>query len=203
MSVMTLTCDRSGMPFGLIGVRDAVAHLAKTFVDGSTDWYALYSDEKRTFRSQHIIIPAPLVIATTRPTPPYVELMEHDVKRVTRRVLFARDGWRCQYCSKTATPRNAFQELTVDHVKPAHLFPSRADATYWENCVAACVPCNRRKGGNLPRDIKGADGKLMLPKCDPKEPHFVQVRFAGRLNEAQRTYVTDYFGLRGREDISL
>ena len=121
----------------------------------------------------------------------YVELNPGCTDRVTRRVLFARDNFTCQYCGLQATPGQATKQLTVDHVKPAHLFPSRAAATFWENCVTACAPCNSLKGGRLPRDCG------MMPKCTPKEPSFVQLRFAGKLNIAQRDYVADFYKLGG------
>jgi hypothetical protein len=55
--------------------------------------------------------------------------------------------------------------------------------------VAACKACNFRKGGKLPMECG------MYPHTTPKEPHYVQLRFAGRLNEPQRDYVADYFKL--------
>ena len=57
----------------------------------------------------------------------------------TRFNVFLRDGFRCQYCGETA-------ELTFDHVIPR----SRGGRTTWENSVAACGPCNLRKGGRTP-----------------------------------------------------
>jgi 5-methylcytosine-specific restriction endonuclease McrA len=29
---------------------------------------------------------------------------------------------------------------------------SRGGATTWENCVAACLPCNQRKGDRTPKE---------------------------------------------------
>lgn len=59
--------------------------------------------------------------------------------RIERRVL-KRDRYVCQYegCSERAT--------TVDHVLPL----CQGGKTSWQNLVAACLPCNQRKGGRTP-----------------------------------------------------
>jgi 5-methylcytosine-specific restriction endonuclease McrA len=63
-------------------------------------------------------------------------------KRVafTRFNLFLRDEFCCQYCG-------AKGDLTFDHVVPR----SRGGITSWENVVAACSPCNLRKGNKTLR----------------------------------------------------
>lgn len=58
----------------------------------------------------------------------------------TRRGVLVRDGYRCTYCRGRAT--------TVDHVLPA----SRGGRWSWLNCVAACGPCNGKKGNRTPRE---------------------------------------------------
>ena len=61
-------------------------------------------------------------------------------RKITRRAVFARDDWTCQYCGSRSN-------LTVDHVVPR----SKGGPSSWENIVASCAPCNRRKGNALPR----------------------------------------------------
>jgi len=63
-------------------------------------------------------------------------------RKITRRAVFARDGWACQYCGSRSS-------LTVDHVVPK----SKGGASSWDNIVASCAPCNRRKGNSLPRQV--------------------------------------------------
>ena len=60
-------------------------------------------------------------------------------RKITRRAVFARDDWTCQYCGSRAN-------LTVDHVIPR----SKGGGSSWDNIVASCAPCNRRKGDALP-----------------------------------------------------
>lgn len=57
--------------------------------------------------------------------------------RLTRREVFRRDDYCCQYCGHRGG------RLTLDHVIPRH----RGGKHTWSNLVTACVQCNRRKGG--------------------------------------------------------
>ncbi len=82
-------------------------------------------------------------------------------RKITRRAVFARDNWTCQYCG-------ARSQLTVDHVVPR----SKGGSSTWENIVASCAPCNRRKGNALPRQA----GMRLLTQPRTPSPHvFIQV----------------------------
>jgi 5-methylcytosine-specific restriction endonuclease McrA len=54
-----------------------------------------------------------------------------------RKNLFVRDRFRCQYCGTHLDAK----ELTIDHVHPR----VKGGVSKWENCVLACIACNRRK----------------------------------------------------------
>ena len=69
----------------------------------------------------------------------YVRVPRSVKRRISRRALFARDGWRCVYCGDGTC------RLTLDHVVPR----SRGGDSVWENVVTACGPCNLRKGDRL------------------------------------------------------
>lgn len=56
--------------------------------------------------------------------------------------VFLRDKHRCAYCGAKAT--------TVDHLVPR----SRGGQWSWLNCVAACSPCNARKGSRTPEEAR-------------------------------------------------
>ena len=88
----------------------------------------------------------PLCSATRRFAWPHVIRLVHYVRvprivqrKISRRALFARDGWRCVYCG------SASGRLTLDHVIPR----SRGGGSDWENVVTSCAPCNLRKGNRL------------------------------------------------------
>ncbi len=86
-------------------------------------------------------------------------------KRVafTRFNLFLRDEFRCQYCGSAG-------DLTFDHVVPR----ARGGRTSWQNVVAACSPCNLRKGSKSLRQCG-----MRLRKA-PRMPESEQLREMGR-----------------------
>ncbi|XP_056691363.1 uncharacterized protein [Spinacia oleracea] len=54
---------------------------------------------------------------------------------LSRKTIFYRDDYMCQYCKTT-------NSLTIDHVVPI----SRGGKWEWENLVTACTKCNSKKG---------------------------------------------------------
>jgi len=79
--------------------------------------------------------------------PEVVSLCEYDrlptaSVSFSRRNIFKRDHYACQYCGL----QPGTDELTIDHVVPR----SRGGASSWENCVLACVSCNKKKADRTP-----------------------------------------------------
>ncbi len=64
----------------------------------------------------------------------------------SRRNIFKRDHYTCQYCG--AQPGS--EELTIDHVVPR----SQGGVSTWENCVLACMACNKRKADRTPEQAR-------------------------------------------------
>jgi 5-methylcytosine-specific restriction endonuclease McrA len=62
----------------------------------------------------------------------------------SRRNLYRRDGFTCQYCG--AQPGTEL--LSIDHVVPR----SRGGRSTWENCVLSCIDCNKRKANHTLRE---------------------------------------------------
>jgi 5-methylcytosine-specific restriction endonuclease McrA len=77
------------------------------------------------------------------------------VARVSRRGIYLRDNYKCQYCDSSS-------ELTLDHVIPKRLGGSDT----WENLVTCCRKCNGKKS-DKPLDKCG----LTLKK-QPKAPKY-------------------------------
>jgi len=102
--------------------------------------------------------------------PEVITLTEYDrvpTKSVTfsRRNIYKRDRFTCQYCGRQGrslslnhhdvisetNSRHAslsMEELTIDHVMPR----SRGGTSTWENCVLACLDCNKRKANRTPAE---------------------------------------------------
>ena len=78
---------------------------------------------------------------------------------VSRRSILARDGHTCQYCGTVF----ASARLTLDHILPR----SRGGQSTWENLVAACSPCNRRKANRTPEEA----GMVLLKVPRPMTLH--------------------------------
>ncbi|MEL6714027.1 MAG: HNH endonuclease [Planctomycetota bacterium] len=95
----------------------------------------------------------------------------------TRRNLVRRDQAQCQYCGRRPTT----SELSIDHVVPRAL----GGETSWENCVLACVHCNRRKGSKLVHD---ANMRLMKAPAAPQWSPIFEVAGAQQ-REAWRPFV--------------
>lgn len=66
--------------------------------------------------------------------------------RLTRREVFVRDRYTCQYCGRQG------RDLTIDHVVPRH----QGGRHTWENLVSACRSCNHRKAGHTPQEARMA-----------------------------------------------
>ncbi|MGB7214007.1 MAG: HNH endonuclease, partial [Gammaproteobacteria bacterium] len=101
-------------------------------------------DETRVFRSERRQLPCPSVIRLVR----FVHVPRKFRRQVTNTFLFARDGYRCQYCGRHRSELRGREFLTRDHVIPL----SRGGDNSWENVVSACSPCNNRKGNLLPEE---------------------------------------------------
>ena len=105
----------------------------------------------RSLHAERLTMPRPAVIRLRA----YVRIPRDAHRRkITRRAVFARDCWTCQYCG------NERGSLTVDHVIPR----SKGGSSSWDNIVACCPPCNRRKGDWLPSQVD------MHPRRRPGAP---------------------------------
>jgi len=81
--------------------------------------------------------------------------------RLTRREVFVRDRYTCQYCGKQT------RDLTIDHVVPRH----RGGRHTWDNLASACRHCNHRKAGRTPGEAHMT--LLKEPRRPPASSYYV------------------------------
>jgi 5-methylcytosine-specific restriction endonuclease McrA len=151
-------------PINVCTVRRAVVLLLKEKAE-------IIERAERELHSATTTISRPVVIRLVA----YVRIpRDTHCRKITRRAVFARDNWTCQYCG-------ARSNLTVDHVIPR----SKGGASSWDNIVTCCAPCNRRKGDRLPRQAN------MHPRHAPRPPSptlFVHVAMT-RIPDAWQQYL--------------
>ena len=119
------------------------------------------------FRSERVAMAAPSVVRLRY----FVKVPYRAHASLTRRAVFARDTWACQYCGRPAE--------NLDHVIPR----SRGGRHTWENVVASCRRCNSRKENRLAhevglrlsrRPIAPPDGfRLSLGRLEPEWETFL------------------------------
>src|SRR3954454_16238762 len=140
-----LVLNASYEPINVCTVRRAAVLILKQRAEvlEHSDW-ALHAES--------LTLPRPVVIRLIT----YVKTPRAPPRRkITRRAVFARDRWTCQYCGHERG------NLTVDHVVPR----SKGGRSTWDNIVTCCAPCHRRKGDRLPGQAN------MVPARRPKAPN--------------------------------
>jgi 5-methylcytosine-specific restriction endonuclease McrA len=121
-----LVLNASDAPLAVVSARRAVVLVLKEKAE-------VVASNGLIFRSERLQLEAPSVVRLRR----FVKVPFRARAPLTRRAVFARDHWSCQYCAAAAE--------NLDHVIPR----SRGGEHVWENVVAACRRCNARKGNHL------------------------------------------------------
>ena len=132
-------------------------------------------------RTPHLALVVPDVIRLTR-----YERLGGRTLVFSRRNLFKRDRYACQYCGAQPGPA----ELTIDHVVPK----SRGGKSEWANCVLACLRCNARKADRAP-----AAAGLALRRS-PKKPSWTALAHIPR---AQRRLSWEQFLSKAYWEVEL
>ncbi len=110
----------------------------------------------------------------------YDKIPRHEVT-FSRRNLYRRDHFTCQYCGSTP----GSHELSIDHVVPR----ARKGRTTWTNCVLACIPCNKRKGS---RTLRQAGMRLRIKPAMPRWSPYVQIPLF-RKKQSWEKFVSDKY----------
>jgi 5-methylcytosine-specific restriction endonuclease McrA len=136
----SLVLNASYEPLSVVSSRRAVCLLL-------ADKAELLEADGSVLRSERLTLPSPAVIRLCY----MVRAPRRRVASVSRRAVFARDDYRCQYCGDRAD--------SIDHVVPR----SRGGSDEWDNLVAACRTCNSTKRNRTPAEA----GMRLLRPCRP------------------------------------
>jgi len=155
-----LVLNASHQPLAVVSARRAVVLVLKEKAE------VVVSNGQR-FRAERIEMDAPSVLRLRH----FVRVPYRATAPLTRRAVFARDDWRCQYCGAAAE--------NLDHVIPK----SRGGTHTWDNVVAACRRCNSKKENRSFQDaglrlartpVAPADGfRLSLGRLEPEWEPFL------------------------------
>jgi 5-methylcytosine-specific restriction endonuclease McrA len=144
----TLVLNRHWQPVNVATVARSLVMVwneAARFVD--PDDYQLYSWHDWTLLRPEVDEPFIQAVTMRLRVPEVIALTTYDRMpeasvSFSRRNIFKRDRYTCQYCG--AQPGT--EELSIDHVVPR----SHGGASTWDNCVLACITCNKNKADRTP-----------------------------------------------------
>ncbi|MCA8957513.1 MAG: HNH endonuclease [Planctomycetes bacterium] len=187
LSQQTLVLNRAWLAISTTTVRDALGLIfsgaAKAIRPETYETHTFESwadlavpPEEPCVRTVTLRIRVPEVIVLTR-----FEKMPNRTVAFSRRNLYRRDRYTCQYCG--ATPGGG--ELSIDHVVPR----SRGGRSTFENCVLACTACNHRKANRTPRE---AGMRLRQAPRAPKWTPILQVGVA-RVRQSWEQFISERY----------
>lgn len=115
--------------------------------------------------------------------PRVIRLLDYDrvpknSVKFSRRNVFLRDEYHCQYCAKRFGTGN----LSLDHVMPR----SQGGQSSWVNIVTACLKCNVRKGGRTPEQ---ANMRLLNRPVQPKNNPILSQQLKDERYQSWRNFV--------------
>ena len=142
MKRSVLVLNQNYEPLNICSVRRAVVMV----LDGKAELLESHPD---ALRAASRIFAWPSVIRMV-----YLIRRPRPRVKLTRREVFIRDQYTCQYCGRRGG------DLTIDHVNPRVLGGGHS----WDNLVTACKTCNHRKGGKTLMQCK------MALRTVPHEP---------------------------------
>ena len=122
-----LVLNASYEPLSVVPVRRAIVLVLRDRAD-------VIETNGKVWHSEQLDFASPSVIRLRN----FVKVPYARRVPLNRKTVFLRDEFACQYCTGSAE--------NIDHVVPK----SQGGMHTWENVVAACRPCNTRKGDRTP-----------------------------------------------------
>ncbi len=146
----TLILNTDGRPMAVVSWKKAISLMMGDRLV-QLDFY----DGIKIHDGKGVAYPVPAVAMTRK----YVRRNAGQVPFCRKNILI-RDQLRCGYCGHQFDPRS----LTMDHVVPRSKWKGQGSPTTWENIVACCESCNKRKA-----DLTCEQAK-MFPLTRPTRP---------------------------------
>lgn len=174
MNRSVLVLNQNYEPLNICGVRRALIML----LDGKAE---ILETHPEALRASSRAFPWPSVIRMT-----YLIRRPRPRVKLTRREIFIRDAFTCQYCGRQGG------DLTIDHINPRSLGGGHS----WENLVTACKGCNHRKGGKTLHQCK------MMLRTVPHEPragmyYTIERRLDTRLDHSWEKFLPGFMPVQG------
>ena len=158
-----LVLNQSYEPLMVIGAKRAIILLLNEKVESLENY-------KEIIHSVYLSIPIPSVIKLKE----YARIRRKEIV-LSRKNILKRDSHTCQYCGKKSVP------MTIDHIIPKN----NGGENSWDNLVAACVPCNTKKGNHSLKEIQ-----MELSKS-PRKPTMILhlQKFVKQFQKSWRPYL--------------
>jgi 5-methylcytosine-specific restriction endonuclease McrA len=168
LQMPVLVLNASYEPINICGARRALVLVLKGIARTE-------EEHGLTLHAQRAHVPMPSVIRLLE-----YRRIPYQTRALSRKNILLRDRNTCQYCGEAKLPG----ELTLDHVVPR----SRGGNSTWENLVACCHSCNRRKGNRLIHEIDDM-ALLREPRAFSLHTSRQIMRMLGRGDDRWRKYL--------------
>ena len=150
-AVLLINADMT--PMHTVSLQRAISLISKSKVD------VVETIPDRTLRSPSVTWPFPSVLRLRQ----YRNVPRRKMIW-SRRGVFARDNYTCQYCGVKLSREDA----TIDHIIPVEVCRSKGiRSSTWSNCICSCERCNRKKAN---RTMHDAGMKFFNKDFEPKIP---------------------------------
>ena len=158
-----LVLNQSYEPLMVIGARRAIILLLSEKVESLENYHEI-------IHSVYLALPLPSVIRLKE----YAKIRRKEIV-LSRKNILKRDNHTCQYCGKKSVP------MTIDHI----ISRNKGGGDSWDNLVAACVPCNTKKGNHSLRHIQMDLSKI------PRKPTMILhlQKFVKQFQSSWRPYL--------------